>query len=66
MPGYEVVTFKQLKDMGLPYSRSHLIRLEEAKMCPVSFKLHPSRGGKKVWWLHEWITWLKARAKSPV
>jgi hypothetical protein len=65
MPGFEVVTFKQLKDLGLPYSRSHLARLEAAKMCPVSVKLHPSRGGRKVWFLHEWVAWFKARATSP-
>jgi hypothetical protein len=61
MTGNEVVSFKGLKELGLPYSRTHIDRLEKAKMCPASFKLHASRGGRRVWWLKEWLEWFRTR-----
>jgi hypothetical protein len=63
MNEYEVVSYKGLKELfGLPYSRTHMPRLE-AKGFPKSFKLDDPRGGRKVWWKREVIAWLKSRDK---
>jgi hypothetical protein len=63
MSGNEVVSFKGLKDLGVPWSRTHIDREQKAGRFPVSFKLHPGRGGRRLWWLHEIIEWLKSKAK---
>jgi hypothetical protein len=63
MSGNEVVSYKGLAALGITYCRSHIDRLEFANDFPASFKLHKSRGGRRVWWLHEVIAWLKSKAK---
>ena len=62
MTGYEVVTFKGLKALGIAYSRSHIDRLEKRKRFPESFKLEDHRNSPRVWWLSEVIDWLKRRS----
>jgi predicted DNA-binding transcriptional regulator AlpA len=66
MTGYEVVDFRGLRALGVPYSRSHIDRLEERKRDPFpkSFKLGEGRGARRVWWLREIIEWLKRQASS--
>ncbi|MHC2255646.1 hypothetical protein ACVILK_005338 [Bradyrhizobium embrapense] len=49
-----VVAFKRLRsDFGVPYSRTHLDRLEKAKAFPQSFKLSNHRNSPRVWWAIE-------------
>jgi predicted DNA-binding transcriptional regulator AlpA len=67
MTGKAVVTFKRLLSQhGVPFSRTHIDRLEKAKppKFPKSFKLNDFRGSPRVWWEHEIIEWLEARAKA--
>jgi hypothetical protein len=65
MHGKAVVTFKRLsKDFGIPYSRTHLKRLELTGKFPFSFKLNDFRGSPIVWWEHEIIEFLQSRAKA--
>ncbi|MEY9634693.1 putative DNA-binding transcriptional regulator AlpA [Bradyrhizobium sp. USDA 4011] len=65
MSGKSVVTFKRLRsDFGIPYSRTHLDRLEKAKRFPQSFKLSPYRGSPRVWWVIEVIEYLERCAKA--
>ncbi|TWH96165.1 hypothetical protein IQ17_06447 [Bradyrhizobium daqingense] len=60
-----VVTFKRLRsDFGIPYSRTHLDRLEKAKRFPKSFKLSIYRGSPRVWWSHEVFEYLERCAKA--
>jgi predicted DNA-binding transcriptional regulator AlpA len=60
----KVVTFKQLKSLfGIPYSRTHIDRLEEAGIFPPSFGLSHHRNSRRVWWQHEIIAWLEAQAQ---
>ena len=62
MTGYEVVTYKGFKPLGIPYSRSHIDRLEKRKRFPQSFKLEDHRNSPRVWWLKEVFEWLKHRS----
>jgi predicted DNA-binding transcriptional regulator AlpA len=62
MTGYEVVNFRGLKAIGIPYSRTHVRRMEKNGGFPRAFKLGDHRNSPFVWWLHEIIEWLKAKA----
>jgi predicted DNA-binding transcriptional regulator AlpA len=62
MTGYEVVSYAGLLALGITYCRSHIDRLEKANDFPKSFKLSKSRGGRRMWWLHEVIAWLKSNS----
>lgn len=65
MSGKAVVTFKRLRaQFGVPYSRTHLARLEDVGKFPYSFKLSDHRNSPIVWWEHEIIEWLEGRAKA--
>lgn len=60
-----VVTFKRLKaEFGIPYSRTHVDRLEEARKFPNSFKLSDHRNSPRVWWVHEVVEWLDSRSRA--
>jgi hypothetical protein len=64
MSEHEVVSFNGLWELGVRYSRTHLDRMEKLyKTFPESFKLHPSKGGRRVWWLRDIVAWLKSKAK---
>jgi predicted DNA-binding transcriptional regulator AlpA len=64
MTGYEVVNFRGLKSLGIPYSRAHIWRLMRRGEFPSCFKLGSHRNSPPVWWLSEVIEWLEARAKA--
>ena len=65
MTGKAVVTFKRLRgQFGVPYSRTHLARLEDVRKFPQSFKLSDFRGSPRVWWSHEVAEFLQNRAKA--
>jgi len=64
MTGKEVVNWKALKALGIPYSRAHIWRLMAAGKFPRAFKLGDFPNSPPVWWLSEVIEWLEARAKT--
>ena len=64
MTGKEVVNWKALKALGIPYSRAHIWRLMEAGEFPRCFKLGKHRNSPPVWWQSEVIEWLEQRAKA--
>jgi predicted DNA-binding transcriptional regulator AlpA len=64
MTGKEVANFRAIKSLGIPYGRTHIMRLMKAGKFPRAFKLGDFRGSPLVWWLHEIIEWLEARAKA--
>ncbi len=60
----QVVDWKGLKALGIPYSRAHIWRLMSAGDFPRAFKLGKHRNSHPVWWLSEITEWLKAYASS--
>lgn len=64
MTGKEVVNWKALKALGIPYSRAHIWRLMEIKKFPQSFKLGEFRNSPPVWWLSEVLQWLESKANK--
>lgn len=57
----DLVSFEELKQMGVPYSSKHLGRLTEAGLFPKPIKLGPARNSKKVWIRSELDAWLEQR-----
>ncbi len=58
-PHPKLLSFGQLKEMGLPWSREHLWRLESAERFPRRLELSPQR----VAWLEdEVIAFIEAKA----
>ncbi len=64
MTGKEVVNWRGVKALGIPYSRTHWFRLCASGEAPMFFKLRAHRNSPPVWWLHEIVEWLEARAKT--
>jgi len=64
MTGKEVVNWKGLKALGIPYSRAHIWRLMGSGSFPRAFKLGSHRNSPPVWWLSEIIEWLEAHANG--
>ncbi len=71
MTGYEIVSFKDLKEKyGHPYCRTHTDRLEDPEdpcydaTFPKSFKLGKGRGGRRVWLVKAYIAWIALKAKG--
>lgn len=58
---YKVMTFKDLAKFGIPYSRSHIKRLQGRQIDPFpqSFTLSKGRGARRFYWEHEVLAWLK-------
>ena len=54
-----LLTFKQLQEIGIRFSREHLWRLEAAGKFPRRLYLSPQ---KVVWWEDEIFAWLAERA----
>lgn len=63
MTGKEVVNWKGLKAIGIPYSRVHIWRLMECGKFPQAFKLGEFRNSPPVWRLSEIFDWLDSKAK---
>lgn len=64
MTGKEVVNWKGIKALGIPYGRTHIWRKMNAGEFPRSFKLGSHRNSPPVWWLSEVIQWLEDRSKT--
>jgi len=62
MTGKEVVNWKAIKALGIPYSRAHIWRLMDCGDFPQAFKLGKHRNSPPVWWLREIIEWLELKA----
>lgn len=58
----QVVDWKGLKAIGIPYSRAHIWREMRAGRFPQAFKLGKHRNSHPVWWLYEILDWLTAHA----
>jgi predicted DNA-binding transcriptional regulator AlpA len=63
MTGKEVVNFKGIKALGIPYSRTHIWRLMKSGDFPRAFKLGKFPNSPPVWWLREIVEWLELKAK---
>jgi predicted DNA-binding transcriptional regulator AlpA len=57
-----LVTFKQLREYGIPYSRQHWDRLERAGEVPQRINLGKCR---VVWELKQVEEWIDTRRKQP-
>lgn len=57
----KLLNFKQLKGMGIPWSREHLWRLEGDDLFPRRLYLSPQR---VVWLEHEVIEFVEAKAEE--
>jgi predicted DNA-binding transcriptional regulator AlpA len=66
MEGKRVINWKGLKALGIPYARVSIWRLMKAGRFPRCFKLEDHRNSPPVWWEHEVIAWLEARAATIV
>lgn len=62
MTGKEVVNYRGIKALGIPYSRTHIWRLMSAGEFPRAFKLGSHRNSPPVWWLSEVLQWLDLKA----
>ncbi len=66
----QIISYNQLKDLGISYSRTHVARLQDPDdpcydpTFPKSFSLSPKPRSRRVWWLEEFIVWLETRAKA--
>lgn len=65
MTGKEVVNWKGLKALGIPYSRAHIWRLMASGDFPQCFKAGRFHNSPPLWWLRELIEWLENLAKGP-
>lgn len=63
MTGKEVVNYRGIKALGIPYSRTHIGRLIVSGDFPKPFKLGSHRNSPPVFWLKEITEWLDAKAK---
>jgi predicted DNA-binding transcriptional regulator AlpA len=64
MTGKEVVNWKGLKALGIPYSRTQIWRLMRAGEFPRCFKLGDYRNSPPVWYLYEIQEWIDNRSKT--
>jgi len=63
-----VINWKGVKALGIVYSKTQITRKEQAEppTFPRSFKLDIHKNSPRVWWEHEVIAWLEARAATIV
>ncbi len=54
-----LISFEELKEMGIPFSTQHLNRLIKAGHFPKAIKLGPSSNSKKAWLKADIDAWLK-------
>lgn len=57
----ELVSFDDLKQMGVPYSSKHLSRLISAGLFPKAIKFGPARNSRRAWLRTEIQEWLQQR-----
>jgi predicted DNA-binding transcriptional regulator AlpA len=60
----EVVNFRGIKTLGIPYSRTHIWRLMKDGKFPECFKLGEFRNSPPVWFRDEVVRWIEAKAKG--
>ena len=58
----QVLDWKGLKALGVPYERTHIRRMMKAGQFPQSFALGTGRRCKVVWYVSEVHIWLLERA----
>lgn len=56
-----LVSFEELRAMGIPFSTQHLNRLIKAGHFPRAIKLGPARNSKKAWLKADIDQWLQQR-----
>ena len=68
MDDLKVVDLKDLRVLGIKYSRTHLKRrMFEERNFPVWFSLDPKKPkSRKVWWLRDIRSWLIERSGQTV
>jgi predicted DNA-binding transcriptional regulator AlpA len=64
MTGKEVVNWKGIKALGIPYSRTHVWRLVASGEFPKPFKLGSHRNSPPVWRLQSVLDWLEEKEKA--
>jgi predicted DNA-binding transcriptional regulator AlpA len=67
MPNERVyVTWKQLKELGWPFSRVHTYRLMQREVNPVPacIKLGGYHGSRVIWRLAEMIAWIEEQGET--
>lgn len=57
----QLVSFEDLKGMGIPFSTQHLNRLIKAGDFPKAIKLGPARNSRKAWLKLDIETWISDR-----
>jgi prophage regulatory protein len=61
---HDVMRYQDLKDLGVPYSRAHLGRLEDAGMFPKRIRLGMGKTGTVVWVRREVEGWIEGRMRE--
>lgn len=56
-----LVGYDELKQMGVPYTKTHLNRLANAGEFPKPIKLGPARNSRKAWLKDDIDAWLQQR-----
>jgi predicted DNA-binding transcriptional regulator AlpA len=64
--GKKILNWKGLKALGIVYSKTQITRKEKDQTFPRSFKLDIHKNSPRVWWEHEVIAWIEARAATIV
>jgi hypothetical protein len=59
--GLELLTYSQLRALGLPYSRTHLRRLENLGLFPMHINIGGTGAGNIAWFRHEYADYLASR-----
>jgi len=60
----QLVSFEDLKDMGIPFSTQHLNRLIKSGDFPKAIKLGPARNSRKAWLKADIDEWINDRIAS--
>jgi prophage regulatory protein len=61
---HDMMRYQDLKDQGVPYSRAHLGRLEDAGMFPKRIRLGMGKTGTVVWVRREVEEWIEERMRE--
>jgi len=61
---HDMMRYQDLKAQGVPYSRAHLGRLEDAGMFPKRIRLGMGKTGTVVWVRREVEEWIEERMRE--
>lgn len=59
----QLVSFEELKGIGIPFSTQHLNRLIKSGHFPKAIKFGPARNSKKAWLKADIDAWIEERIK---